>query len=162
MIRQDHIKTSLSENEYIVSFIDIYYGWPETFPVLHKSADNILHLILEVFYPRKDCPLQILTDNETKNVNKQVQETLRKLHVNINNIKISHYSPQGNGKVKRFHCVLHDEFVMAKKMTNNARTWDIYLIQTLAANRFHPNDSSIFPHAILCTIKTLYYLFILC
>lgn len=131
---------SLSGNKYIVSFIDIYSGWPEAFPVPDKSADNIVHLILEEIYPRYDCPLQILTDNGTENINKKVEETLKEL--NINHITTSYYSPQGNGKVERFHRTLHD--VMAKKLVDSAQTWDIHLNQTLAAIRFHPNYSSKF------------------
>eukprot|EP00105_Crassostrea_gigas_P025107 XP_011445573.1 PREDICTED: uncharacterized protein LOC105340996 [Crassostrea gigas] len=57
-------------------------------------------------------------------------------------------NPQGNGKVEQFHRTLHD--VMAKKVTDNAQTWDIHLNQTLAAIRFHPNDSSTFsPHYLV-------------
>jgi hypothetical protein len=33
---------------------------------------------------------------------------------------------------------------MAKKMVSDAQTWDIYLNQTLAAIRFHPNELSKF------------------
>lgn len=138
--------TTLSGNKYIISFIDIYSGWPEAFPVPDKSADNIVHLILEEIYPRFGCPLQILTDNGTENVNKAVDETLKEL--NIDHITTSYYSPQGNGKVERFHRTLHD--VMAKKIVNDAQTWDIYLNQTLAAIRFHPNESSKFsPYYLL-------------
>jgi hypothetical protein len=83
--------TSLSGNKYIISFIDIYSGWPEAFPVPDKSANNIVHLILEEIYPRYGCPLQILTDNGTENVNKAVNETLKEM--NIDHITTSYYSP---------------------------------------------------------------------
>lgn len=91
-------------------------------------------------YPRYGCPLQILTDNGTENINKKVEKTLKEL--NINHITMPYYSPQGNGKVERFHRTLHD--VMAKKLVDSAETWDIHLNQTLDAIRFHPNDSSKF------------------
>lgn len=97
-----------------MSFIDIYSGWSKAFPVPDKSANNIVHFILEELYPRFGCPLQILTDIGTENFNKNMEEALTEL--NINHINTSYYSPQGNGKVERFHRTLHD--AMAKKITN--------------------------------------------
>jgi len=58
--------TLLSGIRYIVSFIDLYSGWPETFPIADKSADNIVHILLEEIIPRFGCPLQIATDNGTE------------------------------------------------------------------------------------------------
>ncbi|KAK3083458.1 hypothetical protein FSP39_023123 [Pinctada imbricata] len=138
--------TTLSGNKYIVSFIDIYSGWPEAFAVPDKSADRIVHLILEEIFPRFGCPLEIISDNGTENVNRKVQETLDTM--NIHHIKTSYYSPQANGKVERFHRTLHD--VMSKKIQEDVQTWDLYLNQTLAAIRFHVNESSKFsPYFLL-------------
>jgi hypothetical protein len=39
--------TSLSGNTYIVSFIDLYSGWPEAFAVPDKSADQICNLLID-------------------------------------------------------------------------------------------------------------------
>jgi transposase InsO family protein len=96
--------TWLSGNKYIISFMYIYSWWPEAFPVPDKSADNIVHLILEEIYLKCGCPLQILTDNGTQNVNKAVDETLKELY--IDHIT-SYYSPQGNRKVDRFYRTIH-------------------------------------------------------
>lgn len=135
-----------------MSFIDIYSGWPEAFPVPDKSADNIVHLILEEIYPRYGCPLQILTDNGTENINKKVEDMLKEL--NINHITTSYYSPQGNGKVERFHRTLHD--VMAKKLVDSAETWEIHLNQTLAAIRFHSMILQNSLRTILCITETTF------
>ncbi|KAK3097609.1 hypothetical protein FSP39_011373 [Pinctada imbricata] len=138
--------TTFSGNKYIVSFIDVYSGWPEAFPVPDKSADRIVHLILEEIFPRFGCPLEIVSDNGTENVNRKVQETLDTM--NIHHIKTSYYSPQANGKVERFHRTLHD--VMSKQIQEDVQTWDLYLNQTLAAIRFHVNESSKFsPYFLL-------------
>jgi hypothetical protein len=115
-------QTLLSGNRYIISFIDFYSGWPESFLVPNKSDDNIVHLILEEIYPRYGCPLQILTEKGKETLNKAVNETLKEL--NIDHIT-TNYSPQGNGEVERLHCTLHD--VMAKKMMSDTQTLDNFL-----------------------------------
>ena len=132
--------TTLSGNRYIVSFVDLYSGWPEAFPVPDKSADRIVHLILEEIFPRFGCPLQIVTDNGTENINRQVRETLDAM--NIHHIKTSYCSPQSNARTERTHRVLHT--VLGKQIQEDVQTWDLYLNQTLAAIRFHVNESSKF------------------
>ena len=62
--------------------------------------------------------------------------------MNIHHIKTSFYCPQANGRVERFHKTLHS--VMMKKIQEDVQTWDLYLNQTLAAVRFHVNESSKF------------------
>lgn len=127
---------TLSGNKYIVSFIDVYSGWPEAFPVPDKSAANIVHLILEEIFPRYGSSLSLVTDNGSENIAKSVQETLEAL--NIHHITTSYYSPQANGKVERFHRTMVD--VMAKKIKESVNTWDLFLNQTLAAVRFHTSE----------------------
>ncbi|KAL5015615.1 hypothetical protein ScPMuIL_007303, partial [Solemya velum] len=43
---------TLSGNKYIISFVDLYSGWPEAWPVADKSADNIVNLLIEEIIPR--------------------------------------------------------------------------------------------------------------
>ena len=85
--------TSLSGNKYIIAFIDLYSGYPEAFPVPDKSADNVVHLLIEEIFPRHGAVLEIVTDNEGENVNRKMQETLQAL--NINHVTTSFYHPQG-------------------------------------------------------------------
>lgn len=61
-----------------------------------------------------------------------MEETLKEL--DINHVITSYYCPQANGKVERFHRTLHG--VIAKKITDNAQTWDMHY------NHVHLNDSS--------------------
>ena len=137
--------TSLSGNKYIIGFIDLFSGWPEAFAVPDKCAENKAHLIIEEIFPRFGCPLEIISDNGSENVNKIVRETLESL--NIHHVTTSFYHPQGNAKIERFHRTLHD--VLSKKIQNNASTWDLYLNQTLAAIRFNVSESSKFSPFIL-------------
>ena len=73
--------TSLSGNKYIIAFVDWYSGWPEAFAVPDKTTDTVAGLIIEQIYPRSGCPLQIVSDNGTENVNKVMKETLAKLKI---------------------------------------------------------------------------------
>ena len=103
--------TSLSGNKYTVGFVDWYSGFPEAFAVPDKYADTIAHLIIEEIFPRYGAPLEIVTDNGSKNVKQTVRETLQAL--NVHHEKTSLYHPASNSKVERFHRVLHD--ILAKK-----------------------------------------------
>ena len=107
--------TSLSGNKYIIAFVDWYSGWPEAFAVPDKTAVTVADLIIEQIYPLFGCPLQIVSDNGTENVNKVMNETLAKL--NIDHVLTSVYHPQSNAKVERFHRTLHD--VLAKKVADD-------------------------------------------
>ena len=129
---------TLSGNKYIISFVDLYSGWPEAFAVPDKSAENVAHLIIEEIFPRYGAPLQIVTDNGSENANRIVRETMQAL--NIDHVFTSFYNPKGNAKVERFHRTLHD--VLAKRLNDNLTTWDLHLNQALAAVRFHINESS--------------------
>ena len=85
---------SLSGNKYIIAFVDWYSGWPETFAVSDKTADTVADLTIEQIYPRFGCPLQIVSDNRTENVNKVMKETLAKLKTD--HVLTSVYHPQSN------------------------------------------------------------------
>ena len=122
---------SLSGNKYIAAFVDHYSGWPEAFAVPDKSADTIVQLLIEEVIPRHSCPLQIVSDNGTENVNKIMAETLKDMNVDHATTSFCHL--QSNAKVERFHRTLHD--IMSKKMEGDLMTWDMHLNQTLSAIR---------------------------
>ena len=71
--------TTLSGNKYIIAFEDWYSGRPEAFPVADKTAETVIDLILQQIFPRFGCPLQIVSDNGSENVNRMVRETLANL-----------------------------------------------------------------------------------
>ena len=131
---------TMSGNKYIIAFVDWFSGWPEAFAVPDKTADTVAHLLIEEIFPRFGCPLQIVTDNGSENVNKVVQETMMSL--NIHHVQTSVYRPQSNAKVERFHRTLHD--VLSKKLSENQQTWDLFLNQALAAIWFNISVSSKF------------------
>ena len=90
--------TSLSGNKYIIAFIDLSKGYPEAFPVPDKSADNVVHFLIEEIFPRHGSVLEIVSDNGSENLNRKMHETLQAL--NINHVSTSFYHPPGNAKVE--------------------------------------------------------------
>ena len=103
-----------------------------------KTADTVAHLLIEAIFPRFGCPLELVTDNGTENVNWVMKETLRTL--NIHNVTTSFYHPQFNAKVERFHRTLHD--ILAKKLADRLDTWNLYLNQVLSAIRFNVSEAT--------------------
>ena len=116
------------------------YVWPEAFALPDKTADTVADLIIEQIYLRFGCPLKIVSDNETENVNNVMKETLAKLK--IDHVLTSVYHPQNNAKVDRFHRTLHH--VLAKKVADDQQCWDLFLYQALAIIRFNISESSTF------------------
>ena len=137
---------SLAGNKYIIGFVDWYSGWCEAFAVPDKTADNVVHLLIDEIIPRFGTPLEIVTDNGTENVNKIMKETLEQYK--IKHITTSVYHSQSNAKVERFHRTLHD--IMSKRLEENYEVWDVHLNQVLAAIRFNVNESTKFsPYYLL-------------
>ena len=56
----------LSGNKYTIRFVDWYSGWPEAFTVPDKTAETVVHLLLEEIIPRYSTPLQRVTDIGSK------------------------------------------------------------------------------------------------
>jgi len=131
-------ETSVCGNRFIVSFIDLFSGYPEAFACPDKSAQTIAHLIIDELFPRYSCPLEILSDNGSEFLNETVRHTLETL--NIPHVKTSYYRPESNGLIERYHRTLVN--VISKKIQTDAGSWDMYLNQALAAIRFGVNEST--------------------
>ena len=129
--------TSLSVNKYIVSFIDLFSGYSEALACPDKSAQTIAHLIIDEIFVRYSCPLEILSDNGSENINQTVKEILAEL--NIHHVTTSFYHPQSNGYLERYYRTLVD---ISKKLQTDVGSWDIFPNQALAAIRFGVNEST--------------------
>ena len=130
---------TLAGNRYVVSFVDWLSGWIEAFAVPDKTADTVIYLLQTEIMPRFSCPLVLVTDNGGENINKAMEETLKKLK--IHHVKTSVFHPQSNAKVERSHRTMND--VLCKLMNEKkCNTWDLHLPQVLGAMRFSYNDST--------------------
>ena len=128
---QGPFKPSLSGNIYIATFIDVYSGWIEAFPIPDKSAQSITSILIDEIITRHSCPLMIVTDNGKEFVNKIFAETLENL--NIKHVRTSVYSPSSNPMVERSHATLNS--IIAKRMKENIDLWDLQINSALSAMR---------------------------
>ena len=118
---------TLSGNRYLIGFLDWYSGWPESFAVPDKTAETVVHLVLEETISMYSTPLQIVTDNGSENINREMKHMLQEMNISL--VTTSYYHPQGNSMVEHFHQKLHDD--MSKKASDSLDTWDIYLNHVL-------------------------------
>lgn len=131
---------SAQNNKYLVTFIDMYSGYPEAFAVADKSAQTIAKLLLEEYISRYSCPLTLLSDNGTEFVNEVIEQVCAKLK--INHIRSSPYHPEGNAKIERMHRVLND--IISKQLDKNPECWESCIPHALAAIRTSPSTSTKF------------------
>ena len=67
---------SWSKNRFLVSFICMYSGYPESFPTSDHTADTVTHLLINEIIPRHGCPLQLVSDNGPELTRETFRETL--------------------------------------------------------------------------------------
>ena len=65
--------TTQAGNKYLLTFVDMYSGWTEFFPVPDKSAETVAKVLLDEIIPRHGCPGTLLSDNGSGLVNSVVQ-----------------------------------------------------------------------------------------
>lgn len=129
---------TISNNRYIICFIDVFSGYPEAFAAPDKKSQTVIDLLLNEIYPRYGCPLQIIHDRGSEFMSSAFREVLHEM--NIDNVTCTAYHPESNAKQERMHRVLHD--ILAKRIQGNTRQWDVHLNMSLAGIRFNVSSSS--------------------
>ena len=124
-------RRTLSNNEYICTFICTLTGFVEAWAIPDKSTQSVVELLLEEFIPKYGCCLSCVTDNGKEFTSQMFTDTLKSL--NITHIKTSFYSPQSNGVCERSHRSLHD--LISKLTQDQSDTWDLHLGSALLALR---------------------------
>ena len=94
-------KTSNSGNKHILTIIDHFTGWPETFPISDKSADTIVSTFIKQDLAVHRCPRYMFLDNGTEFKNHCMDQVLKQL--GIEHIFPAPYHPKSNGKLEVFH-----------------------------------------------------------
>ncbi|MEW8546530.1 MAG: reverse transcriptase domain-containing protein [Candidatus Thiodiazotropha sp.] len=137
---------SWSKNQYLVSFICLYSGYPESFATPDHKADTICQLLIDEVIARHGCMEQLITDNAPELVGETFEETLKAL--NIEHIRTTPYCPTSNGLIEHFNGTIKN--IIAKYARDNPQSWDLYVPQSLAAARFSVNHSTGFsPHYLV-------------
>ena len=65
----------------MLTFVDMYSGWPEFYAIPHKSAQTVATVILKKIIPHHGCPAVLLSDNESEFINAVVQEVCKVLNI---------------------------------------------------------------------------------
>ena len=92
---------SWSKNLYLVSFICLYSGYPESVAIPDHKTDTIFHLLIDEVIARHGCAEQLITDNAPEMVGETFEETLKVL--NIEHIRTTPYCPTSNGMIEHFN-----------------------------------------------------------
>ena len=124
--------------KYVITIIDHFSGWPESYAVADKSAETVAKLLAEKFIPTHGCPRIMLSDNGTEFVNAVIHTLLKRMK--IVHIKSSIYHPQTNGRVERFHRFMHDS--IAKYAYQDHENWPKAIPPLLMAYRTAVNDTT--------------------
>ena len=135
---QGPFPTSSSGNKYVYTVICCYTGYLEAFAVPDKTADTIIHILLNEIFPRHSTPLVYLSDNGKENTDKRVERALN--YLNVKTIRTSFYNPRGNCLVESSHKALSN--LLSKKLEKNQLHWDLYLNQSVSAINFTVNTAT--------------------
>ena len=137
---------SWSKNRFLVSFICMYSGYPESFPTPDHTADTISHLLIDEVICRHGCPRQLVCDNAPELTGETFQQTLKAL--NIQNVRSTPFQPSSNGLIEHFNGTIKN--IIAKYARDSPQSWDLYVNQALMACRFSVNQSTGFsPHYLV-------------
>ena len=124
-------RQTISGNNYIITFMDMYSGFPECYSLPDKKAETIVAIFLEEIIPRYGCPISILSDNGSEFKNSIFSSTLKKL--NIIHKFTSVYAPWSNGSNERVHSTLNN--ILSKLINDKTDNWDLFLSSALLAIR---------------------------
>ena len=126
---------SSSGHKYILV---CYYAtrYPEAIPMKAVDAEHVAEELVTMF-SGVGVPSEILTDQGTNFMSKQLSELYRLLHVQ--RIRTSPYHPQTDGLVERFNGTLKS---MLHKTAVKGKDWDKLLPYLLSAYREVPQAST--------------------
>jgi len=115
---------------YIVTCIDPFTKWAESFPAPNKEAATVARIIVEQIICRFGCPIAILSDQGKEVDGNFMAEICRIL--DIDKQHSSTYKPSTNAAVERLHRTLNS---IMGKLVESHRDWDSTLPFVMAAYR---------------------------
>ncbi|GBN65351.1 hypothetical protein AVEN_130684-1 [Araneus ventricosus] len=86
---------------YLLTCVDRFTRWPETFPIPDQSADTIARTFLLGWISRFGVPEKVTSDRGT-NFQSNLFSSLSKF-LGVEQTRTTAYHPQSNGAVERFH-----------------------------------------------------------
>uniref|UniRef100_A0A914UH49 RNA-directed DNA polymerase n=1 Tax=Plectus sambesii TaxID=2011161 RepID=A0A914UH49_9BILA len=132
-------------NKYIISFVDCFSKFCESFATANQTAETIAKLLVEQIVCRHGCPSKLLSDRGPAFMSDLLGAVLK--HLGVQKLNTSGYHPQGNGEVERMNRTL---IKMLKRSANSPDEWDRRLPFTVFAYNSTPAKSHGFPPLFLC------------
>ena len=137
------LPTSPCGSKYIFTTIDLFSGYPESYPIPDKEAETVARIFVTKVIPRHGMVDQILTDQGLE-FNNDLNNRLCTL-LGIKKVMTSSYHPQCNGFIERFHASLKN--FLAKFSYLQQELWSEALPNFLLAFRNIPSTTTGFsPH----------------
>jgi hypothetical protein len=125
-------------NTLILLIVDQFTKWVECYPLPDQSAELVAKTMVDEFFSRFGCPLEIHTD-QGKNFMSNLFSNICGL-LQIAKTRTTSYHPQGNGQVERVNRTLLQMIRCLRD--KNIRNWDLYLPQLSGAIRATRNRST--------------------
>uniref|UniRef100_A0A914UKT1 RNA-directed DNA polymerase n=1 Tax=Plectus sambesii TaxID=2011161 RepID=A0A914UKT1_9BILA len=132
-------------NKYIISFVDCFSKYCESFATANQTAETIARLLVEHIVCRHGCPSKLLSDRGPAFMSGLLSEVLKCL--GVQKLNTSGYHPQGNGLVERMNRTL---IKMIKRSASSTVDWDRKLPFIVFAYNSTPAKAHSLPPSFLC------------
>ena len=125
--------------KYIATFVDVFSGWPEAFPLRDKTAESVARVIATEIIPRHSTISILRSDNGLEFCNRLVDEL--SVNLGIQRITCLPYAPQSNGIVERFNQTLTRGIKKRNTPYEEYYTnWHLHIPAVLFAHRVAPHE----------------------
>jgi transposase InsO family protein len=122
-------------NEYVLMVVDQFTKWVECLPLPSQTAEQTAKAVVDHFFSRFGCPLQIFTDRGSNFESKLFASVCELLQ--IHRSRTTAYRPSANGQVERYNRTLMD--AVRCFVGKNPKSWDKLLPQIAGALRASVN-----------------------
>ena len=127
-----------TESKYLLMVIDQYTKWLECFPIATQTAEVVARTLVDHFFSRFGCPIELHTD-QGKNMDGNLVRQLCEL-LQIAKTRTTPYHPSSNGQVERYNrTILQTIRCFIKSKQHN---WDLFLQQLVGAVRATRNSQT--------------------
>lgn len=118
-------------SRYILMVVDQFTKWLECFPISSQTAEIVARTLVDNFFSRFGCPLELHTD-QGKNMDGNLIRQLCEL-MQIAKTRTTPYHPSSNGQIERYNRTLLQ--IIRCFIKNKQYNWDLHLQQLVAAVR---------------------------
>jgi len=125
-------------NRYILVIQCQFSKWVEAYAIKNQLTTTIAEIMVNEFFSRFGCPLEIHTD-QGSNFNSSLFKEVCKL-LNIYKTRTTPYRPCSNGLVERFNQTLNN--MIASYVDKNQGDWDVNISLLTSAYRASVHDST--------------------